>query len=297
MSVRPRGGRARVSEKMTRKLKQSKDTALKRAAAILRAEALRLAPGDPLGSEDELLTRFKLSRPTLRQAARLVVQEQLIEVRQGGRGGYIATRPTSGAVTHMASIYLDARGAGLDAVNRSTGPVRVELARQAAQRADEAARSELRDFLEREHKFDVEGMAFRDFLRAEREFAVILGHASGNDVLGLFLEILYDLAGRLKPEQDVYMGRPDRIAEYRIRRNWIAEAILQKDEELAALASQRCNSSIAKWMAEDHIQPVNFNAARSAVELHKPERVDDGALPRSQGKPRARSTRAKRDNP
>src|ERR1700742_5135849 len=87
--------------------------AVRQVVEGLRAQSLQCAEGEMLGSEDDLLARYRVSRPTLRQAAALVTQEQLLQVRRGVRGGYIARRPTSRAVAHMAAIYLRTRDTSL----------------------------------------------------------------------------------------------------------------------------------------------------------------------------------------
>ncbi len=52
-----------------------------------------IAPGTQLPSERELAARFKVSRPTLREAIHVLDALRLVEVRPGG-GTYVAGRPT-----------------------------------------------------------------------------------------------------------------------------------------------------------------------------------------------------------
>jgi GntR family transcriptional regulator, transcriptional repressor for pyruvate dehydrogenase complex len=93
-------------------------SAVSATAEVLRSEILLRDDGDWLGSEDELLGRLGVSRPTLRQAARLLEAEELLVVRRGLNGGLFSRRPTSDAVARMASVYL-----------RSEGTTVVDLAR------------------------------------------------------------------------------------------------------------------------------------------------------------------------
>src|SRR3546814_3192129 len=60
-----------------------------------------------LGSEDEVMQSLEVSWPTLRQALRLLEQEQLISVRRCRRR---PLRPTEEGVIHTASVYLRAGG-------------------------------------------------------------------------------------------------------------------------------------------------------------------------------------------
>lgn len=203
-----------------------------------------------------MLERYNVSRPTLRQAAALVAQEQLLEVRRGVGGGYIARRPTSRAVAHMAAIYLKTRGTGLEDVLSSIVPVRAELARLAAVNLDEESRRTFTEYLKTEIDQMAEGGHYRAFLQGERAFSHVLGAASRNPVMWLFLEILFDLCANLLPEEDIYFGRPERIAEFRERKIRIVEAILGGDPRLAELLSLRASERNRQWMLEDRRRQI-----------------------------------------
>jgi len=57
-------------------------------ASYLRSRIVRgeLAEGDSLPSEVELMHQFDVSRPTLREAFRILETESLIVIRRGSRG-------------------------------------------------------------------------------------------------------------------------------------------------------------------------------------------------------------------
>lgn len=76
------------------------------AAAKLRELIWAASDGDLLGSEDELLRLLNVSRPTVRQAARLVEAEGLLKVRRGIHGGYFAARPSVNVIESALSAYL-----------------------------------------------------------------------------------------------------------------------------------------------------------------------------------------------
>jgi GntR family transcriptional regulator len=82
-----------------------------RIAALIRDEGLQ--PGSKLPTEAQLTTRFRISRPALREALKLLEQDGLIEV-QHGRGRFISAmsalhvdRPITvfESVTDMAGHY------------------------------------------------------------------------------------------------------------------------------------------------------------------------------------------------
>lgn len=207
--------------------------------------------GEFLGAEEEIRNRLGVSRPTLRQAAALVAEEQLLVIRRGMGGGYFARRPDTSTVTRIAAIYLQSRRARLEEIIRAVEPIRVELARLATRNRDAAATEQLRAFLQEERTLDGRTVSYAAFLKAERTFGKVLGRASGSQVLTLFLDILYDLAGRLGHEEDIYVNHPERVQKYRAYRNQMAEAIAERDEEMAVLAAKRCSAAAMAWMKLD----------------------------------------------
>lgn len=226
-------------------------SAVRKAVHALRAAVIGCADGELLGSEEDLILRLGVSRPTLRQAAALVAQEQLLTVRRGAGGGYFARRPDGMAVAHMTAVYLQAHEASLEEIVAAVKPIRVELAKLASRNSDPEAKERLRAFLEREREDDADPFPYKLFLRREREFCKILGGMSGNKVLSLYLEILYDFASMIGRDRDLYLNRAERVAEYRSKRNLMAEAILDGDEELAVLSARRCTMDVASWILED----------------------------------------------
>ena len=226
-------------------------SAVHRSAAALRAMAMARSEGDLLGSEEELMTSLGVSRPTLRQAAALVAQDQLILIRRGVNGGYFAAVPNSMTVARMAAIYLQSRDAGLAEVIHAVDPIRTELARLASRNRDPALRQQLESFIEQERALDETAHDYRAFLRGERAFGRVLGIMSGNEVLALFLGIVYDLSALLGRDEDIYINRPERVEFYRNHRNRMAHAILEGDEEMAVLATKRCSEIVTGWMRED----------------------------------------------
>lgn len=244
------------------------ESAVKRTARALRHAAMSAEEGAFLGSEEVLMSKLAVSRATLRQAAGLVAQENLLAVRRGVGGGYFARTPDTSTVTRIAAIYLQSRQAGLDELTGAVAPIRVELARLATQNRQSPNAALLKAFLEEERAHE-EAMSHWDFLRSERAFGRILGQISGNQVLTLFLDIVYDLAGLLRRDTDVYRDHPERIAAYRVERKRMAEAILEGDEEIAALASRRCSSFVTEWLDED-LAGRNFAAHLGEARAHVP---------------------------
>jgi DNA-binding FadR family transcriptional regulator len=227
-------------------------SAVTQAADALRVYALGKREGDFLGSEEDLIERLGVSRPTLRQASAQVLQENLISIRRGVGGGYFARLPDSMTVSRIAALYLQSRNADLEEISHAMKPLRAEVAALATRNRDPAALRRLEEFLEREAAIsDDPEHGYRAFLKSEREFGRVLGVMSGNSVLTLFLGILYDFTALLRRGEDVLLNRPDRVAAYREHRARMARAILEGDEEIAIVATRRCSDLISEWMDED----------------------------------------------
>jgi DNA-binding FadR family transcriptional regulator len=74
---------------------------------IVRGE---LKEGDALPPESALMDEFAISRPTLREAFRILESEGLITVRRGARGGARVQIPTSEVAARYAGLVLQHRG-------------------------------------------------------------------------------------------------------------------------------------------------------------------------------------------
>ena len=81
-------------------------SAVGQAASTLRLIAMSAEDGAFLGSEDEMIRRLAVSRPTLRAASAQVSRENLIHIRRGVGGGYFARLPDSMSVSRIAAQYL-----------------------------------------------------------------------------------------------------------------------------------------------------------------------------------------------
>lgn len=73
----------------------------------------QLVDGDFLPLESELMEHFKVSRPTLREAVRVLESERLVEVRRGSRTGARVRVPGPEIVARPAGLLLELAGATL----------------------------------------------------------------------------------------------------------------------------------------------------------------------------------------
>src|SRR3954466_1448701 len=73
----------------------------------------QLKDGDFLPNEAELMAHFGVSRPTLREAIRVLEAERLVEVRRGSRTGARICVPGPEVVARPAGLLLELSGATL----------------------------------------------------------------------------------------------------------------------------------------------------------------------------------------
>jgi GntR family transcriptional regulator, transcriptional repressor for pyruvate dehydrogenase complex len=85
----------------------------------LRRQIVRgdLKPRDALPSEAELMGQFGVSRPTLREAFRILETENLITVRRGARGGAQVTAPDVSVAARYVGVLLQIEGTTIEDVS------------------------------------------------------------------------------------------------------------------------------------------------------------------------------------
>ena len=233
---------------MTRKARRA-PSAVDKTILRLRADSQKKGKGALIGSEEELLARYGVSRPTLRQAAAIVAQEQLLKVRRGMSGGYFATRPAATAVSHVAAIYLSSHGTSVEQILHAVELIRTDVVRLAAESPDSPLKAELRDFLEEDEGAHGPTYSPRQFARSEREYYDLLGGLSGNNALHLFGQILLDLVGILFPVDSALLWTPARVDAAVRRRARIIRAILAGDAGTAMAEADGGTQQARAWLA------------------------------------------------
>jgi DNA-binding FadR family transcriptional regulator len=113
-------------------------------AAHLRRQIVRgeLVEGDALPPEAVLMEQFGVSRPTLREAFRVLESEALISVRRGAHGGARVHTPNGDVAARYAGLVLEHRGTTLADVHHAMALLEPACARELAA-ADEAALAQL----------------------------------------------------------------------------------------------------------------------------------------------------------
>jgi DNA-binding FadR family transcriptional regulator len=99
-------------------------------SAIIRAE---IASGENLPPEAKLLEMFEVSRPTIREALRILEFEDLISVSRGARGGAKVKAPSPDFVSRAMGVALQARNVVLGDIYQARMIVEPAAAKLAAE--------------------------------------------------------------------------------------------------------------------------------------------------------------------
>lgn len=153
-----------------------------------------LDEGDSLGHEADLIERFGVSRPSLREALRILEAEGLISVLRGVQGGVVAHRPDQRLTARTAALVLQARNVSLADVFEARTilePAAVRLVASARNRRTSVRR--LRTLIaEQEAAIDDP----ETFGQANARFHEELVAMAGNQTLTIVAEMLNEVVAR-----------------------------------------------------------------------------------------------------
>ncbi len=144
-----------------------------------------LRDGDALPTETALMEEFGISRPTLREAFRILESEGLITVRRGARGGARVQEPSPDAAAMYAGLVLQHRNTTVADVLAARVFLEAPAARLLAER-----RSRARIVERLQHELDNMSVELDRF----DEFNRVVVELTGNQTLSLMADILEGIA-------------------------------------------------------------------------------------------------------
>jgi GntR family transcriptional regulator, transcriptional repressor for pyruvate dehydrogenase complex len=162
-----------------------------RVATVLRRMLVRgeIAEGTMLPPESELMERFGVSRPTLREAFRVLESESLIKVERGVRGGARVHRPRRQTLARYAGLILEYEGVTLKDVYDARVTIETPMVVQLAKDQDPAAIAEFEEIVEREAQLQP-GTEAVDQLT---DFHAAIARLSKNKTLQMINEMLHHI--------------------------------------------------------------------------------------------------------
>jgi len=153
-------------------------------AAQLRRKIIRgeLSDGDALPAEAALMEEFAVSRPTLREAFRVLESEALISIRRGARGGARVQPPEGEVAARYAGLVLEHRGTTLQDVYDARTVIETPCAGLLARRRTDGDLAQLRAAVAEAERLMDDPPAF---IRAHMEFHALLVRLAGNQTLAV----------------------------------------------------------------------------------------------------------------
>jgi DNA-binding FadR family transcriptional regulator len=170
-------------------------------AAVLVASELRrhivtgrLKPGDKLHPENVLQNEFAISRPTLREALRLLESEALITITRGKHGGARVSSTDLGAVANQVGMFLQIEGTTLADVWFARTIIEPPAAGLLAARQDLGAIAQLEENIAAAKEASQHDLIRYADLSAE--FSMLITRNCGNKTIHLLASLIYNIIRR-----------------------------------------------------------------------------------------------------
>jgi GntR family transcriptional regulator, transcriptional repressor for pyruvate dehydrogenase complex len=216
-------------------------------------------PGETFATEADLLEKFGVSRPTLRESIRILESQGVIGRRPGPGGGLVVRTPSLEMLARNLSVYLRFNGVPFSAVLRAREVIEPALAAQAARHGCEADFEQMDESVQRMKQ----GCASQtEFVEENRIFHGIVAKASGDAVLEAFWGTMSLLA---HGEHHGVRYTPGNRQHVISAHEQILDACRRRDPEAAALAMADHVGEL-EHLVRDHYKHV-FRELTRAHEL------------------------------
>jgi DNA-binding FadR family transcriptional regulator len=184
------------SHQAARTAPEKRPKAAERVAAELRHQIVtgRLKPGDKLHPESALRTEFSISRPTMREALRILESESLISIRRGKHGGARVISMDLGAAANQVGVHLQLEGATLQDVWLARTVIEPPAAGLLAMQRNPVALAALEANIAAARE-----AARHDLIRyadLSAEFSMLITRHCGNKTIHLLASLIYDIIRR-----------------------------------------------------------------------------------------------------
>lgn len=207
--------------------------------------------GRLIGSENDLIERFGVSRAVFREAARIIEHLNVARMRRGPGGGLIVAEPEPEAVQRAISLYLRFAGVRAEQLFETRAALEIVCVTQAADRITEDGVARLRTVLEQEEALQEEALGTGH----HHDLHVVIAELTGNPAMTLFVRVLAELTPqrrRPNPKADVasyhrahealvdaIVAGDSALAQHRMRRHLDAVSLLVRDDAAGPSAPER----------------------------------------------------------
>jgi GntR family transcriptional repressor for pyruvate dehydrogenase complex len=281
---------------MTKPRAASRPKTAELVAAELRREIAtgNLRAGDKLHPERLLCEQFEVSRPTLREALRLLEAESLIRISRGQYGGAEVTSLDVGVAAKQVGLSLQMEGATLEDVWRAQAVIEPAAAAEVARSGNRQAIAELEESI---HGAQRSMDDPEEYAAYTAQFSEILTKYCENKTLRLLISLIQDIVRRQHREVTVntYAAKGvDRMMHLNIRgRERVLELIKKGDAEEAEKfwRSHLVGAGKVVFSAYRAQMPIDVLGEPQAVTTPRGARQAQAkAEPRAEPRRRARKT-------
>ncbi len=237
---------AMTSPKPAAPARGKRPKAAERVAAELRHQIVtgRLKPGDKLQPENALQAEFAISRPTMREALRILESESLIAINRGKHGGARVIAIDLAAAANQVGVYLQIEGATLQDVWLARTIIEPPAAGLLAARRDPAAFAELEANIAAARE-----AARHDLIRyadLSAEFSMLITRHCGNKTIHLLSSLIYDIIRR--QHEDVTARTSTKASVDKLRQDSI------RSREMAVELMRRGTPAVAESFWRAHLE-------------------------------------------
>jgi DNA-binding FadR family transcriptional regulator len=220
---------------------------------IVRGE---LKEGDFLPPEGQLMTSLGISRPTLREAFRILEAESLISVVRGSRTGAKVHAPSVELVSRYAGYVLQSLGATVADLYQARLAIEPQVVRWLATKPDRLSVRRLREEIERLRVL-LAASRHDDFLEAVNEFHATLVDVTGTRTLTFMNQLLINLLAR---HQGDYKRRHP--LEHDVQRKRLQAGLKSYEKLVDLIESEQVEEAVRHW----RLHLTNANATWAAEE-------------------------------
>jgi DNA-binding FadR family transcriptional regulator len=206
--------------------------------------AARLSPGQPIGSEAQLVERYGVSRAVIRQAVRVLEHHQVATMRRGPGGGLFAVAPSARATCDAVAIYLERQGINAAQLFELRAGIELSIVDLVIDNLTDEHRSILLRALEEEASSSLD-----DFSVSAHDLHIVLGSLSANRILELIQAVLVQLSHIHEMKVADESARRFVVGDVNRTHGRIVDAIVSSEGALARRRMARHLESLSEHFA------------------------------------------------
>jgi GntR family transcriptional repressor for pyruvate dehydrogenase complex len=205
-----------------------------------------LEADDRLPTEDELAIRFDVSRPTIREALKLLAAQNLVRSKRGPTGGTFVNRPSisdlSDSLAGATTLLMGLNAFSLEEITQTRLELETICCKLAAQNRT------AQDLEALQHELDMQAdntLSAESFCASDVKFHRLIADATGNRMLGF---VMHTVIEALQPVANMVAHRYREKAVIHQQHERLFKAIEFQD---VALATEILTEQV-HYLAEQH---------------------------------------------